>query len=272
MNNTIYGLIGHNGKLGRLLSERPNFVPVECDITNPASIKQSYLNVDVLVNCAGVTSIDECESNQKRATEVNVRGAYYLHEVYGGRVLTISSDHVFSGRGIFSPKEETLASPVNHYGWTKIGAEAISRINGGKVIRLSRSVSIKDADIAGWLGALRLGQEAHIPSFFYRNYLTQSQVVDGLEYFVNNFDSMPSTVHYGSVDTVSMYDFVELLARDFGLGGFGNRLVVENKKYDESMTPRPLRGGFSTKLAKALGFPMYYSWNAVEQLVKDANG
>lgn len=268
MKPTIYGVVG-NGKLGRLLLERPNFIFIDCDITNPSSIKENFVEVDVLVNCAGISSIDRCEDNQKLATEVNVRGNFYLHDVYGNKVLTISSDYVFPGSGsVEEPKEDSLLSPVNHYGWTKVGAEAVSRVNGGKVIRLSRSVSIEDDDIARWLMALYRGEEIYVPSFFSRNYLTRKQAVDGLEFFVRNFSSMPDTVHYGSVDTVSMYAFMQFVAFEFGLD---KRLVVENKEYNPNMTPRPLKGGFNTGLAKSLGFPMYYVWDVAKQLAKDAN-
>ena len=268
MNNTIYGVTGHNGKLGRLLSKRPNFISIDCDITNLESIKSAYTPVDVLVNCAGISSVDECEANQDRAIEVNVRGSHLLHEVYGSRVLTLSSDYVFPGTGLFRPKENSLLSPVNEYGWTKVGAEAVSTIQGGKIIRLSRSVSIEDDDIAKWLMAMYRGEEIYVPSFFHRNYLTRSQVVDGIEFFVRNYDSMPDIVHYGALDTVSMYSFMQRVATEFKLD---SNLVVENREYNPNMTPRPLRGGFKVGLANSLGFPMYSAWDAAKQLAKDAN-
>lgn len=275
MNNTIYGVIGHNGKLGRLLSKRPNFVPVECDITSKDSIYEGMYSAfgeeqtcNVLVNCAGISSVDECEANQDRAIEVNVRGSHLLHEVYGSRVLTISSDYVFPGTGLFRPKENSLLSPVNEYGWTKVGAEAVSNIQGGKIIRLSRSVSIEDDDIAKWLMAMYRGEEIYVPSFFHRNYLTRSQVVDGIEFFVRNYDSMPDIVHYGALDTVSMYTFMKRVAKEFKLD---SNLVVENREYNPNMTSRPLRGGFKVGLANSLGFPMYFAEDAAKQLAKDAN-
>lgn len=274
MKPTIYGVVG-NGKLGRLLLERPNFVPISCDITSKDSIYNGLYatfgeeqNYDVIVNCAGITSIDECEENQKHATEVNVRGNFYLHEICGNRVLTISSDYVFPGSGFFRPKENSLLSPVNHCGWTKVGAEAVSRVNGGKVIRLSRSVSIEDDDIARWLMALYRGEEIYVPSFFSRNYLTRKQAVDGLEFFVRNFSSMPDTVHYGSVDTVSMYLFMREVAKAFGLD---YNAVIANTEYNPNMTPRPLKGGFSISLAKSLGFPAYSVGDVAKQLAEDAN-
>ena len=222
--------------------------------------------MDVLVNCAGITSVDACEQNQRSATKVNVTGNYNLHEVYGKRVLTISSDHIFPG---ITPEGETANfSPVNHYGWTKVGAEAISQIQQGRIIRLSRSVSIEDTDISRWIMSLYKNEEIYVPSFFTRNYLTRSQVVDGIEYFVNHFDLMPRVVNYGSIDTVSMLLFMKLVATEFKLNP---NLVKENSEYNSNMTPRPLNGGFRTELAQSIGFPMYYAWDAAEQLAEDAN-
>lgn len=265
MKTTTYGVIGSNGKLGRILSERPNFVPIECDVTDIDSIRKSYAPVDILVNCAGITSIDECELHPKHATAVNVRGVHNLHAVYGSRVLTISSDHVFNGKGwgILLPHEGSLTFAVNHYGWTKIGAEGVSKINRGKVIRLSRTVSLDDHDIGLWIRKMGLGKVIGVPSFFHRSYLTRSQAVDGIEYFVRNYNKMPQIVGYGSIEVTSMYRFVQQLAHRFGLD---SHLVTEISEYDDKLVPRPLRGGFSTKLAKRLGFPIYRAIDVIEEL------
>lgn len=262
MNKKIYAYVG-NGKLGRLLGKLSNFVFLDCDITNMDSISLA-LNIfkarwgkfpDLLINCAGITSIDECEKlSTKELSLVNVRGLANLHSVFGSKVLCISSDHVFSGSYFLAPSEKTNPNPINNYGWSKFGAEQVSKICGGKVIRLSRTISAYDTDFIEYFSLLTNGVEISVPSFFWRNYLTRSQAVRGIQYFATNYDSMPQIVNYGGKSNVSMVTLFKELSKRMGLDS--GKILARTQ--DLSMkTPRPHWGGYKVKLAEKLGFPMY---------------
>jgi len=258
--NKIYGYVGQ-GKLGTLLGKVSNFFYLECDITSKASIARAleefrnrYGEPDLIVNCAGLTSIDECEKDKKKAFTLNVSGLANLHNVFGSRVVCISSDHVFSGRYFTAPTEKTKPKPINYYGWSKFGAEQISEISGGKIIRLSRTVSTFDHNFIRYMSQLTHGLDASVPSFFWRNYLTRYQAVSGIKYFTTYFDSMPQIVNYGGESNVSMVTLFKELAK--GLMLDPNKIIPRGYELDEE-TPRPHWGGFRIKLAKKLGFPMY---------------
>ncbi len=258
-------VVGYKGKLGSLLVQRPNFVPLECDITDVADIQfglDKAGGIDIIVNCASVSSITRCEDEYDEAIQVNVRGLDNLHHVFGDRVLNISSDHVFNGN--FGedeelPTEETDPDPINAYGFTKMGAEAVSQANEGKTIRLSRTVSWDDKDIAipKWL--------VEVPMFFYRNYIHRQFAVDGIEYFVNNYDRMPEIVHYAGTTNLSQYDFMEKLLEAVGI----KSTLISPKTIYSNDPPRPQYGGFSVALAQSLGFPMYSVDDTVSKLVEE---
>lgn len=259
-----YGVTGYKGKLGRLLLERPNFVPIGADITKAGELLAYHEPFDVIVNCAAISSIDACESDFEKAIEVNKRGLHNLHKVFGSRILNISSDQVFSGNDWFLPKENSYRSPVNNYGFSKLGAEEVSRVDGGKTLRLSRSVSMKDLDIGKYYERLVHGEDIEVPKFFFRNYLHREQAVDGIEYFVNNYDDMPQEVNYGSLNNFSYYKLMLELSKRFDLPG-----KVQPRKIELSLTPRPKRGGFNVSLSKKLGFPMYKLSDTVSKLVEE---
>lgn len=267
-----YGVLGSKGKLGSLLSQREGFVALDADITDVKSIRAAVMGwdtpLDVLVNCAGISSIDECQRDEKKAFKANVRGLSTIHSAFGTRVLNVGTDQVFSGTQFFLQSEGGKREPVNVYGFSKLGAEAVSEIEGGKTIRLSRTISLGDADISIILMSLCGREELKVPSFFFRNYLTRSQAVDGIEYFVNHYDSMPKIVNYGSEDNVSMLDLARGIAKTFGLEP---AWIVPRKSDSPHFTPRPAWGGFSVKLAKSLGFPMYDLNTVLEELVRSAN-
>lgn len=263
-----YGVVGHRGKLGRLLLERPNFVFVDCNITDLSSIERGLgdaSELDLLVNCAGMSSIDSCEADFDLAIKINKNGLHNLHKVFGSRVLNISSDQVFSGKGIFLPKENSYRQPINAYGFSKLGAELVSYADLGKTIRLSRTVSLDDPDIERYLYRVLKGETVAVPTFFKRNYLARDQAVDGIEFFVNNYDKMPDIVNYGSLDNVSFYKLVRLLS--LCLPECGGDVIP--RRVDVGGSPRPKRAGFNVSLAKKLGFPMYTLSDTMSKLEEE---
>lgn len=256
----IYAYVG-NGKLGSLLGKRPNFAFLDCDITNPASIEMAlklfeirWGKPDLIVNCAGLTSIDECEKDETKAYALNVRGLSNLHGIFGNRVLHISSDQVFSGKYFLAPTESTKPKPINYYGYSKWGSEQVSEVMGGKIIRLSRTIDIKDHDLWSYITHLEHKRIIEVPSFLWRNYLTRSQAVQGIEYFATHYDSMPQIVNYGGEANVSMYTLVQEISRKLGLNVSN---VLPRTKDISSEIPRPHWGGYKVGLASRLGFPMY---------------
>ena len=265
---------GRQGKLGSLLIQREGFVAFDGDITDYSSVGKMAKKLmvapdDLVVNCAGMTSIDECESDEVKAFIVNMGGIENLHKVFGSRVLNISTDQVFSGEWTLSlRKEKSFRSPINAYGASKFGAEAISEINEGKTIRLSRTISIEDTDIAKYIMRLYREEDIEVPDFFFRNYLTRSQAVDGIEYFAKNYDNMPAVVNYGSKENISMDNLMRRIAVEFKLDPDN---VISRDYRIEGLIPRPEYGGFNTSLAKRLGFPYYKISDVVKELGRSAN-
>jgi len=272
------GVTGSKGKLGRLLLEKPNFVAFPCDITNVDDIEMSkqvgidlWGEFDLIVNCAALSGIEDCTKDYDKAIKVNVRGLANLHKVFGERVLSISSDQVFSGKSWWLPNENTKTSPINNYGWSKVGAEVVSEVNGGKTLRLSRTVSVKDPDIQMHLRMLDHDHFIQVPSFFHRNYIHRRLAVNGIEYFANHYDEMPKIVHYGGVENYAMDTFMSMLANVLELD---SSLVQSRSAYevDANHSPRPKNGGFKVDLAKKLGFPMYNMSDTLEVLREEYDG
>ena len=264
------GVVGHRGKLGSLLTRRVDFVPLDCDITHPASIEFAISRlsepIDLIVNCAGISSIDECELNYKKAVDVNVHGLINLFDVFGKRVLNISSDHIFSGKSWWPPGDNTKPSPINAYGFTKLACEGYTRRFSGKTIRLSRVVSLFDPDIVEYIRLVNNGMEIQVPTFFYRNYIHREFAVDGIEFMAANWDSIKyDTVNYAGTDNFSMYLFMSTLVGNLNMD---TDLVKPRDEY-KFHTPRPKRGGLNIGLAKKLGFPMHPIADTMSMLVDD---
>ncbi len=142
-----YLITGASGQLGTALLNLLGADAVgtdlpEVDITEPGSVRAAVDRVDPewIINCAAVVNVDLCQRKPDMALKVNRDGVMNLART-GRRLLTISTDHVFTGRkGQTVPfLEGDKTSPANVYGESKLlgEAEALNADPGNIVIRTS---------------------------------------------------------------------------------------------------------------------------------------
>ena len=113
----------------------------ELDITNKAEVKekiaalrQAQGSIDVIVNAAAYTAVDDAEKNRDLAFAVNAEGvaniAAAAQEV-GARVVHYSTDYVFPGtNGDGYAEDDQPGPPVNVYGESKLAGEQALRESG----------------------------------------------------------------------------------------------------------------------------------------------
>jgi dTDP-4-dehydrorhamnose reductase len=86
---------------------------------------------EVVLHCGAWTNVDSCETDPTRAYLVNSLGSRHLAEaadLVGSRVVSVSTDYVFDGRGS-GPNgggaytEWDATGPISHYGRSKLGGE-----------------------------------------------------------------------------------------------------------------------------------------------------
>jgi dTDP-4-dehydrorhamnose reductase len=114
----------------------------ELDITRLTEVESIFesFGPDVVVNCAGFTGVDACETQTDEARIGNAKGPENLARVANAhrcRIIHISTDYVFDGRKpVPEPYlEDDTPNPLSHYGLTKLESEdAVQRYNGPHVI------------------------------------------------------------------------------------------------------------------------------------------
>jgi dTDP-4-dehydrorhamnose reductase len=75
-----------------------------------------------IVNCAAYTNVDRAEAEPERAFAVNGEGAANVARVakeWDLRLIHISTDYVFDGKGTVPYREEAICAPCNVYGMSK---------------------------------------------------------------------------------------------------------------------------------------------------------
>ena len=124
-------ILGSHGGLGKALTRRLEGIG-EITAWSRADLDLSQLDLiapkleaqpfDVLLNPAGMTSPDVCETRQDEAMIVNMEAPARMAaccQRLGRRFIHFSTDYVFDGSKTSAWSEDDPTKPVNHYGKTK---------------------------------------------------------------------------------------------------------------------------------------------------------
>jgi len=132
-------IIGPNGQLGTDLVKvftkaSWKVVPIthaEISVENAKSVLAALKSAQTewVIDTAAFHKVDECEKDSQKAWEINVQGPKNVATVardLGMRSVFISSDYVYSGNKGGRYSESDPVSPVNAYGHSKAGGEAVT--------------------------------------------------------------------------------------------------------------------------------------------------
>ena len=151
--NTKVLVTGANGQLGSEIRKISGsysemefiFTDVdELDITDPWKVADfmSINKPQFLVNCAAYTAVDKAESDIETATLLNATAVGILAEQSADircKMIHISTDYVFNGRGPRPYREDDRVDPKSVYGSTKLEGEVLCMKNNPEymIIRTS---------------------------------------------------------------------------------------------------------------------------------------
>ncbi|MFI7140968.1 dTDP-4-dehydrorhamnose reductase [Streptomyces massasporeus] len=99
------------------------------DITSPPAVGSAVREhrPDLVVNCAAYTAVDDAETDEARALEINGDGPRLLARAcaaHDARLIHVSTDYVFSGEARTTPyPEDHPTGPRTAYGRTKLAGE-----------------------------------------------------------------------------------------------------------------------------------------------------
>jgi len=131
-------LIGANGQLGTDLRRvlRGDWVGLdwpEFDVRDEAQVRAAIREhtLDVIINCAAQTNVDQCEEEPAEAFSVNAVGARHVAEYArdaGAAVVYISTDYVFGAAGdrVLAYNEDDPPGPISVYGASKLAGEHLT--------------------------------------------------------------------------------------------------------------------------------------------------
>jgi dTDP-4-dehydrorhamnose reductase len=141
-------LLGSNGMLG---SDCKNILSKDYEVVAPERKELDIISWDVVIetmhqmspdivlNCAGFTDVDACETEAYTVRKINVEGPRNLAQGsarFNCKFIHISSDYVFSGlKNIPQPYfEDDPVDPISAYGKSKAESEVAVKENAPNYI------------------------------------------------------------------------------------------------------------------------------------------
>ncbi|MEO8710610.1 MAG: dTDP-4-dehydrorhamnose reductase [Parafilimonas sp.] len=144
---------GKNGQLGKALQDVASlhqdiqfifFDKEELNIADEqamVSIFKKYAP-SFFINCAAYTAVDKAETEQEKAFRINAEAvgniAKQCHQ-FNTKLIHVSTDYVFDGKGEKPYKEDDETNPVNYYGYTKLKGEEFALKNNANTIIIRTS-------------------------------------------------------------------------------------------------------------------------------------
>ncbi len=265
---------GCNGQLGRevqnlaALDAAHHYIFTdieELDICNQQAVEAlvEAQDVDAIINCAAYTAVDKAEGNEELARKLNALAPEYLAEAVerrGGRMIQISTDYVFDGRGCVPYREEMVTNPCSAYGRTKLEGEQ-------RVMRAChRAIIVRTAWLYSPYGnnfvktMLRLGKERTALGVVCDQVGTPTYALDLARavFALLQCDAEAGIYHFSNEGVISWYDFTCEIYRQ---AGYTTKVIpVTTEEYGLSKAKRPSNSRLDKSKLVANGFQPLPDW------------
>ena len=196
----------------------------EVDITKIDEVTQ-FVHVnrpDVVINCAGLTDVQECENNVDEAYRVNAIGvrnvALAANEV-NAKVIQISTDDVFDKESRVPYNEFDNVHPRTIYGKSKEAGEKIltQLLNRFVIIRSSWIYGFGRDFVDEVLRNVGQGKTMEVPNNQYAAPTSAKELAKVIRYFIDNEEY--GLYHVVCPGSCSRYEFARTILEYSGKAG-----------------------------------------------------
>jgi dTDP-4-dehydrorhamnose reductase len=232
---------------------------------------------DVVVHCAAMVNVEECENNFSSATILHVYAteviANFLNR-HNKKLIYISTDSVFNGKKIKPYVESDQVDPLNSYAKTKLlGEQPVLLMEDGLVLR---------TNIIGWSRSNKMS----FAEWVYKGLVEGKSLTlfDDVIFSPFNVSDLSLTInqiieskisglyHCTSRDYISKYDFGIKMAEVFNLSNNNiKKISIEDMNF-KANRPKNLALN-SKKLSSILAHDLPVVTDAIKSMkVQHANG
>jgi dTDP-4-dehydrorhamnose reductase len=198
---------------------------VKLDITDRQGVMElvGSFKPSIIINAAAYTNVDKAEEERELAYKVNATAVGYLADaanIFEAKLIHISTDYVFDGEeGNYS--EESLPSPINYYGKTKLAGENLvkSKLRNFAIIRTQvlygYAPNVKKNFVLWVIDKLTNGESIRVVD----DQIGNPTLADELAFAILKVcqRNVSGTYHVSGYEAISRYDFARRVAYVFDL-------------------------------------------------------
>lgn len=262
MENRTGKVIGVTGALGQLGSELVSLgcVPLVVDVTDSECLRGVLTRaaLDVVIHCAALTNVDGCERDPVNAAIINTGGVDNLTHAFAGKIVYISTDYVFDGqRGPYS--EPVFPSPINVYGWSKLGGELVLQTRGNRddlIVRTTNLYSHRYVSnfVMKVVAQLEKGQPVYLPCDLRGNPTYAPHLARDILSAIKA--EISGILNLGGMPVLSRFELGHLIAQEWRFDpGLVRPGPDPNFTECQPVAKRPKCAGLKIDKALALGLP-----------------
>ncbi len=247
---------------------------VACDAEDLEGLEALFNEYEFgsVLNCAGNCALKNCELSPELAWRLNLVGLSTLLQVIASRpqvrVVHLSIDLVFSGRGQGNHFEHDVTDPVTIYGKSMAAAEHLVMLArpDACILRISLPMGRSLSGHAGAIDWIQWRFQNQRPATLYYDELRTPTYTDCLNRVMHYtlVSELAGLYHAGGPRKLSLFQIAQIVNR---IGGYDPELL--HGCYRRKAGPIPPRAGNVTmnsrKLADAIGEEPFDPWPVSDQ-------
>lgn len=226
------------------------------DLTDLKFLSSSLdeINPAVIIHCAAIVNVDECEKNKRAAKTIHcdVTGILAHFKPVSTRFIHISTDSVFDGqKGNYTEKD--IPNPINYYAKTKLDGEIVVLENNHNAVVIRTNIYgfhlETGKSLVEWaINDLRQGKSISGFTDVYFNPVYTKQLGEVIKDIIHA-KYFKGILNVSSKEYYSKYEFLLRIAQQFN---FNTDLIIKNsvKKF-QFLAPRPINTTLNTNLLRS---------------------
>ena len=248
---------------------------IKCDIEYEyLKLKNTIESIkpDLVINCAALVSLNECELNPMKAKRINANSVNYIVDILSSincRFIHISTDHYYTGDNKKLHNEEDIVKLLNVYAYTKYEGERNAlKYKNSLIIRTNVTgfrYQLKKPTFIEWLSNSIINkQPIHLYTDFYTSTIDSKTLAKYcIEAVKSNFNGL---LNIASSNCVSKKEFAHILAKKLNVN-----LDWANDSSVKQLIPRRCEslGLDCSKAENILNIKMPSTDEVVDNLVKE---
>lgn len=226
MNILVTGASGQLGSEFHLLAKQSTHSFFFCDVQEmDLSVEDSIISflsekdLDIVINCGAYTDVDGAEDNKALAFAINATAPRIIAKhcsANATKLIHISTDYVFDGKGNLPIHEEGVPNPLSVYGKSKLKGEEniLQELDTAYIIRTAWVYSAYGKNFLKTM--LNLGRDRSELNVVYDQIGSPTYAADlaaGILEMINQWPEKdnPGIYHFSNHGVISWYDFAKTI-------------------------------------------------------------